>query len=163
MGQEAFAKLWSGYEGTYDQLEDSFFTLRIDLSYVPDNPRITLEDARFLVWREYYIEGSKVKEAENLIKEIAALYKSKNITNRWNMLKGGIGYDAHWYESAEYALSAVDYYTHKQPELETLGEDFVKLWGKFMDATEKYEVSQGYYRPDLSYTPKESEENTTSQ
>lgn len=154
MGQKNYDKLWAGYEGTFDNRRDFFFTHRRDLSYVPENPRLKTEDANFLVWREYYIKSDKVEEAENIIKESASFYKSKNIPNNWILLQGGIGYDTPWYESAEFALSEIDYYTHKKTELETLGDEFIKIWEKLMDVTVKYKVRHGFYRPDLSYTPK---------
>jgi hypothetical protein len=63
-----------------------------DLSYTPAQPRIKEEEVGFLHWDFFYIEPGKEKEVMALAKEYLELYKSKGISDGYNLWIGDIGH-----------------------------------------------------------------------
>jgi hypothetical protein len=53
------------------------------------------------------------------------------------------------------AKSAADQETHYERIIESLGEEAVALLQKMFSLTRELDIKTGWFRPDLSYMPKE--------
>ena len=153
IGQEQGQKIQKLMEGTTEYHNDGFVVLRPDLSYTPENPRLKPEEANFRNWIFYYIEPGKEKETEEVAKKLVALYKSKNIPDGWDTYEVIMGKEAPLYVIVDRAKNAADYYSTDYSKL--LGEEAKALSVKSLPLLRKLETKQGWFRPDLSYIPKE--------
>jgi hypothetical protein len=52
-------------------------------------------------------------------------------------------------------MSAADMWTEAEKRHDAMGQELFDLWWKAMKTTRKFESKTGWFRPDLSYIPKE--------
>ena len=127
--------------------------LRYDLSYTPEKPRVTAEDAHFICWDYYYGIPEKQGEVEQVAKEWQALYKSKNIPDAfWNYMLV-MGSDLPVVVSARWGKSQADFNAEDEVIFKTLGDAYMPLVMKTMALCRKYERRTGYRLDELSYAP----------
>lgn len=158
LGEEAgkeVAEIGKLMAGTYESGTFGVVALRTDLSYAPENPRVKLEDINFVWWNYYYIKSGKEKEAEAIAKEWQALWKSKGITDYFNVYQPMLWSDLPVMVAAGGAISAADYYSHMEKNVEKMGDEYLALTKKTMDACRRFEQRTGFILRDLSYIPLE--------
>jgi hypothetical protein len=132
---------------------ESIVMYRPDLSYNPATPRVPMAERRFYRWDIYYLIPGKEKEAEQVAKDYAALYKQKNMTDSWNLYQGLIGSDLPVFIVAIPARNETDLVTADQGVNNTLGADLRTLQARAVALTRRFERREGISRPDLSYPP----------
>jgi len=154
-GKEQWQALGKRMENSYEYYHSSMVYLIPELSYTPENPRLKPEEGNFIFWDIYYLYPGKEKEFKEIIKKWISLCKSKNITERFNILQGDIGTDNPVYAFSGRAKDAADFYTHNNKMWEMVGKEGEMLYEKMLPLIRKNEVKQGWLRPDLSYIPKE--------
>ena len=142
-------------EGTYDHLRMGMYYLRFDLSYIPENPRLTEDEMNFIWWNFYYIKPGMGTQANSIAKEWQALYKENNIPDGWNFYVGDFGSEEPVRVVAGGAKSAADYFQQVEKNVKLFGEKYGEMAKKTMDICRRFEQKFGMIRPDLSYTPKE--------
>lgn len=155
MGDENWQALVKSGEGTYEYMKWSIIRHKPDLSYKPEKPRLKPEEANFMVWIFCYIQPDKEREFEELCKEWVALYKRKNIPEKFDTYIGDIGTDMPFYFWEGRAKNAIDFYSQDEKEQEIFGGEHMELWSKTRATLRKFEFKTGWFRPDLSYMPKE--------
>ena len=158
LGEEAekdMAKLGKLFAGTYESETFGVVALRTDLSYAPENQRVKIEEINFVWLNYYYIKSDKEKEAEAIAKEWQALWKSKGITDYFNVYQPILWSDMPAMLAAGGALSAADYYSHMEKNVEIMGEEYLTLTKKTMDACRRFEQKTGFILRNLSYIPQE--------
>lgn len=143
------------FTGTTESTTFGTVLLRTDLSYMPENPRVKTEDVNFVWWNYYYIKSGKEKEAEKIANEWQALYKSKGITDGFQVYQPVLWSDIPALVAAGGALSAADYYSHMEKNVEKMGEEYLALTQKTMDACRRFEQKTGMILRNLSYIPQE--------
>ena len=143
------------FAGTTESTTFGTVLLRTDLSYAPENPRVKTEDVNFVWWNYYYIKSGKEKEAEKIAKEWQALWKSNGITDSFQVYQPMLWSDIPALVAAGGALSAADYYSHMEKNVEKMGDEYLALTKKTMDACRKFEQKVGMILRDLSYIPQE--------
>jgi len=153
IGAEQGQKIQKLAEGTTEYRKDGLVLLRPDLSYTPENPRLKPEEANFYFWTFFYIRPDKEKEAEEIAKKFVALNKSKNIPDGYDFYVAIMGSEAPLFIIIQKAKNAADFYSQDNNKL--LGEEGKALWEKAWSLVRKYETKQGWFRPDISYIPKE--------
>jgi hypothetical protein len=153
-GKEA-EKIGKAFAGTTESTTFGAVLLRTDLSYVPENPRVKTGDVNFVWWNYYYIKSGKEKEAEKIAKEWQALWKSKGITDNFHVYQPMLWSDMPVMVAAGGALSAADYYSHMEKNVEKMGDEYSALTKKTMDACRRFEQRTGMILRDLSYVPPE--------
>jgi hypothetical protein len=52
-------------------------------------------------------------------------------------------------------MSAADLWSQAEKRHQAMGKELPDLWWKAMDTIRKFEFKTGWFRPDLSYIPKE--------
>jgi hypothetical protein len=158
LGEEAekeVEELGKLFAGTFESETFGVIALRTDLSYLPENQRVKTEDISFVWWIYYYIKTGKEKEAEKIAKEWQALYKNKGITDYFNVYQPSLWSDLPVMVAAGGALSAADYYSHLEKNIEKMGDEYLALTKKTMDACRKFEQRTGMILRELSYIPPE--------
>lgn len=141
--------------GTYESETLGVVALRTDLSYSPEKPRVKTEDMNFVWWNYYYIKSGKEKEAEGIAKEWQALWGSKKISDYFNVYQYYLGPDLPAMVAAGGAKSEADYYSHMEKNIEKMGDEYVALTKKTMDACRKFEQRTGTILRELTYIPPE--------
>ncbi len=149
---EGIGKLFAGTteSGTFGVV-----VLRTDLSYLPENPRVKTEDIKFVWWNYYYIKSGKEKEAEKIAKEWQSLHEGKGITDYYNVYQPILWSDIPAMVAAGGALSAADYYSHMEKNVEKMGDEYLALTKKTMDACRRFEQRTGMIIRELCYIPPE--------
>jgi len=158
LGEEAgkeVEELQKGLAGTTESTTAGTVLLRFDLSYIPENPRVKTEDVSFVWWNYYYIRYGREKEAEEIAKEWQALWKNNGITDSFQVYQPMLWSDLPVIVAAGGALSAADYYSHSEKNIEKMGDEYLALTKKTMDACRRFEQKIGMILRDLSYIPQE--------
>ena len=155
MGEEKSKEIGKLFAGTYEYVHTYIIYHRPDLSYTPESPRLQPEEANYRKWIWYYIQPDKAEEYEEILKKFIPLAQSKNVSDGYNIYSGGIGMDMPAYLVAFSAKSAADFETHYEKAWELLGEEGKALMQKMFALTRELEVKTGWFRPELSYLPKE--------
>ncbi len=124
---------------------------RPDLSYMPANPRLKIEEERYVRLDFYYLLPGKQAEAEAVARDYVALFKQKNIAERYSIYITVLGEDLPLLVAAIGAKSEADSVSADERVNATLGADVRPLQARAMAITRKFERRQAVYRPDLSY------------
>ena len=124
---------------------------RDDLSYAPATPRLKPEERRFVHYQFYYLDGSRIPEAEQVAKDYVALFKSKNIGDGFTIFDVVTGNDLPLWVIASTGKSAADYYSNDEKINAVLAGADRPLQARALAVTRKYEVKDGMARPDIAY------------
>jgi len=157
MGKEQYQALHKRFDGVIESYK--YFLLRSmpEMSYTPENPRLLPEERKFFHLNFFYLPYGKEKEFEEISKEWVALYKSKNISDGTWFYAGVIGTDNPIYILSRRTKNRADYYSQYAVIDGLLGEESTALWKKTRPLLKKIERQDGWFRPDLSYTPVKEE------
>jgi hypothetical protein len=155
VGEEQWQALNKRMVNSYEYYNSSMIYLVPELSYTPENPRLKPEEGNFIFWDIYYIHPGKATEFEEIIKKFMSIFKDKKMTEGINVLVGDIGTDNPVYAFSGSAKDEADFYVHNDKMWELLGEEGEMLFEKMLPLVRKNEVKQGWFRPELSYMPKE--------
>jgi hypothetical protein len=155
MGEEKLNEIEKLFAGTYEYVHTSMIYSRPDLSYTPESPRLQPEEAIYRHWILYYIQPDKEKEFHEILKKFVDQPKLKNVTDGYEILIGGIGMDAPVCIVALSGKSAADFEAHYEKIWEVLGEEAMALVQKLVAMARGFEIKTAWFRPDLSYIPKE--------
>ena len=130
---------------------------RDDLHYMPENPRIKMEDVNYSVWQEILFIPEKVKEAEELMKEMFKLISVKNYDDPMYIYQAGLGYETPMFIAVTNALSEKDYHAQQEKMGEVFTEDELKeitdLNSKVIACTQTIKAKRMWRVKDLDYVP----------
>lgn len=153
IGKEKMADLQSRTVGTTSSYSEVLAMRRDDLSYVPANPRLKPAEQTYVRWQFYYLVPGKESEAEQVAKDYAALFKAKNIADGFTIYMAMNGNDLPLLVAAIPAKSPADWASNDEKVNATLGNDIRPVQARALAITRKFEIREGWYRPDLSYPP----------
>ena len=122
------------------------YYLRFNLSYIPENPRLTEDEMNFLWWNFYYIKPGMGTQANSIAKEWQALYKANNIPDGWRFYVGDFGTEEPMRFVVGGAKSAADYYQHQEKNIKLFGEKYGEMAKKTMDIYRRFEQKFGMLR-----------------
>ena len=95
------------------------------------------------------------KEAEEIAKEWQALWKNKKIKDYFNVYQAFLWSDMPGMLAAGGAKSEADYYSQLEKNIKKMGDEYIALTKKTMDACRRFEQKTGKILRELSYTPPE--------
>ena len=151
VGKDKWADLMARSIGTTSSYNEILAMRRDDLSYMPATPRLKPEEQMYARWQFYYLVPGKESEAEQVAKDYAALFKSKNIPDGFTIYMAMNGNDLPLLVAAITAKSPADFAMSDEKNTATLGNDLRALQARALSITRKFETREGWYRPDLSY------------
>ena len=152
MGAEKNDLLYEKLAETYESYTSHFVRRRHDLSYIPENPRLKEEERNYVFIDRLFVKSSKEKEFEELMKELLALEKKKNISETIIAGKGASGQNLPFYNFALIAKNDIDFFGHNQKMWELLGEEGRDIFNNLFNYVRSREFFRLTFCPDLSYT-----------
>lgn len=155
MAGEEYQKLEDLFVGTYEYAQVGVCSLNYELSLLPEEKEAESEGGNFICWDIHYVTAGKEQKYEEIIKGFKDLCKSKNISQVWYCYQGIMGDKTPAYYWVTLAKNAIDFYTQNAKMWETLGEEASSFYKQFMNLVRKRDMKTGWYRPGLSYMPKE--------
>src|ERR1051325_7520048 len=151
VGKEKWQDLMTRSAGTTSSYNEIMAMRRDDLSYMPATPRLKPEEQTYARWQFYYLVPGKEMEAEQVARDYAALFKSKNIGDGFTIYMAMNGNDLPLLVAGITAKSAADFAMTDEKNTAALGNDLPALRARALAITRKFETREGWYRPDLSY------------
>lgn len=155
--EEQLQAMLKNYWSTYEYSRWGMFRYRPDISYIPENPRLKVEEGDFIFVEFNYIQPGKKKEYEDVLQEWLVLFKKKNLAEGVYVLEGDIGTDMPIYIYILSGKNYADFFNHFSEMWELLGEEANALFKRERSNHRKYEYKTGWFRPNLSYIPKEKQ------
>ncbi len=134
-------------------IRTSILRTRPELSYAPENPRVTFDDAGFIRYIFLYLRLDAVGEAEDVVKRGVELFRENNIRNNFITTTSVIGYDVPMLLFRIHATDPEGFYAQQREQQEILGEELQALVNELNALTRHVEVSNNIWRRDLSYQP----------
>ena len=150
-GEEMWNKMWE----TVISHRTYFLRSQPEMSYTPEEPRLTNEEQNYAFWDIFYVKPSKQDEIYAWGKEFAALLKGKNYNDNTLMLAGDIGFEGSTFIGAVFGRNPADFWSQNEKMCELLGEDGSRMFRKWMGYVTKREWKQFWHLEKLSYFPEE--------
>lgn len=155
IGAEKMVGIAQRFVSAYDSIRRGFIRYRPDLTYFQGNPRFKPEEANFMFWRFCHVLPGKESEFEDICKEWVKLDTEVKRSDAYSTFVVEIGTEMPLYFWTVRGISAADF--HKQQEIygTKAGDESMELWNRTLALIKKLEDKTGWFRPDLSYMPKE--------
>ena len=133
-------------------IESSIRRTRPDLAYIPENLRVSAEEAGFLLEIDIYLQFGTRAEAEAIVKEVTALYEKHDIRNPLfvsSSVTGG-GPDL---RLVTLARDAADFYVENQRVTALLGDELQSRIQRMGTLARRVVYTHRMPRRDLRYRP----------
>ena len=156
IGKEKFTDMMQAMEASIDHVDAFHVMYRPGLSYSPENPGLKPDEAKYVRYSFYYVTVGKKEQFEELAKEFAELYTSRNIDTGWSIYESLTGSDLPVFVVAQSSGSQSEFYSRRDEVRELLGEAGEKLGKKALTLVRRIEHKDGWTRPDLSYPGQET-------
>ena len=99
-------------------------------SYVPKEPRLKPEDAKFIHWMFFHYKLENRKEIMDIMKEWKKLYEDKNIKNGYSIWLIELGLDNNMIALTENYKDGGDFYERQEADNALMEAEAGALWGK---------------------------------
>lgn len=126
---------------------------RTDLSYVPESPRLTADEAAMRHYDYIYPIPGKEQEVEALFREWVQLYQSGNADSGWMVYQAFTGDDLPLYVIGTVAMNRGDYEADGDRLNEMFGDVDDALMQKTWALLRNFEHKDAWFRPELSLVP----------
>ena len=138
--------------GVIDHIESSIRRTRPDLNYAPDSPRVPVAEASFIREIDLYLRFGTAADAEDVVKQVMALYGRHNVQNQVFVTSAvtGNGPDLRF---VSFGRDAADFYAENQRVTELLGGDLQSLLNQMRTLTRRVGYVNRFIRRDLNYQP----------
>lgn len=154
VGKEKWAEMMKRGNAAMVSYDDTIAARRDDLSYVPENPRVKMEDEPFARVDYYYLKPGTEQEAEQIAKDYAKLFREKKIADGFTIYMAMSGHDLPLLVAVIPAKSPADFAATDEKTAAALGDALKALQGRALSITRRIEHKDSWYRPDMSYMPK---------
>jgi hypothetical protein len=152
-GVERFSDLMKRSSATIESRREWAVRESPDLSYAPAQARLRREESRFFHYDLYYVSADQEGEVDPLAKELLALYRSKGVTDGYQVFKAVLGQDLPILIVRSGARDAADYYAEDQKIEALVGAERRELRRRMLAISRRVESKDAYVRPDLSVVP----------
>ena len=149
MGEEAFDKMMSSYDNTFETHKDYVISLENDLSY--NSKDIVLEGVNYRHITYNFVMPDKWDEAKAIAKEWTELHASKSAPHGYRIYTGGLGTEPS-IMVVRWARSEAELQDQMEANRQALG-DISDLYNRTMAIIRKRETYGAWMKPDLSYQP----------
>ncbi len=151
VGKEKFEEMTAPMSEAMESIEVLQSIHREDLSYIPENPRLSEDEVGYANYGFYYAIPGKAEDLHEIAKEFVELYREAGIDTGFNIYEPLTGADLPYIVVAQVAKSEADYYANRERIREILGEKGKNLVERVGATVRKIEYKGGTPRPDLSY------------
>jgi len=132
--------------------EDKFATVRFDLSYEPESPRLKADERLYCRWQAFYLKKGKEKEMEALVQKANAALKAKNINDATYIGYGRIGFESPVMILWTFAKSINDFWDQETKNWELIKDNFKDFDNEAITYFRKEEKKDTWWLKDLSYS-----------
>jgi hypothetical protein len=154
IGKEKWAKYLVENESSIVTHKDFIIKRSAKYSYDPKEPRLKLEDRKFIHWMFFHYKLENRKEVMDILTEWKNLYQDKNIKNGYNIWLVELGLDNNMIALTESYKDGSDFYTATKEDNAAMETEAKALWGKMSPFITSIEDKYGKLRPDLGFTKK---------
>lgn len=151
IGKEKWAEFMKKNESSMDYHKDFIAKWKADYSYVPKEPRVKPEDAKFIHWVFFTYKLEHRKDVLDILAEWKSLYEKNNIPDGWNTWTIEVGERNDMMAFTEIAKDGASFYANMEENQEKLKEEEQKLWQRFSQYVTSMEQKFGSPRPDLGF------------
>jgi hypothetical protein len=154
MDLDEFNKIFDTFDNCYDTHYDYIVHMDHELSYNPDGTHLGQEEMSYRKMEYYFISPQNFSKAIDLLKEFKALFTSKNSKEHYTIFRSGFGSEGDYIMVLFSANSAEDFERIRDASNKNFGPERDVLYNKLLGITNRVETLNGFFRLDLSYTPK---------
>jgi hypothetical protein len=140
------------------QFDEYIVLMRLDLSYQPAEPRVSMVDAAVYRWDFYYLQPEMAMEAEQIARDVAALYREKEIRDGYAVFQAVMGGDMPFMIVSSPGKSVADIEARFAETAAALGDAWAPIQARIHGATRDFVSKYVRPRPDLSLAPPAAEE-----
>jgi hypothetical protein len=154
VGKEKWSSFMIENESTIATHRDFIVKLSAQYSYVPKQPRITMEESKFAHWLFFHFKLENRKQVMEILKEWKKLYEDKKINSGYNIWLVDLGLDNNEIILTEYAKDGADFFQTMKENTALVKAEEDALWAKLAPFLLSTEQKYGSLRPDLGYVKK---------
>jgi hypothetical protein len=154
IGKDKWAKFIVENESSMVTHKDFIAKWSAEYSYVPKEPRLKPEDAKFIHWMFFHYKLENRKEIIDIMKDWKKLYQDKNISTGYSIWIIELGLDNNMMALTENYKDGADFYTTQKEENALMEAEAGVLWGKMSKFITSIENVYGSPRPDLGFVKK---------
>lgn len=153
-GKDKWAEFMVENEGSMVTHRDYVVRWSAEYSYVPKEPRLKMEDVKFIHWMYFHFKLENRQELLEILKEWKKLYGDKNIKNGYSVWIVELGLDNNMMVLTEGFKDGADFYTSQKEDNALMEAEANALWAKMAPLVTSIDNKYGYPRPDLGYIKK---------
>jgi hypothetical protein len=136
-----------------ESMRDSLLMEDPGFSYTPAQPRLKPAEQQYLHVDLYYVQPGREADADAVARDFAALYRSKNVSDGYQLFKVVMGWDTPLIIVTTPAKSPADYEARVAEIRQMLGAEGKALFERAFALTRRFEMHGAWVRPDLSLEP----------
>ena len=158
MGIEKLQKIHEREHASIDYYKMFLTRYREDLSFQPEIPKYKFDQERFCHWGLCFVKPGEEMKFEQTFQAIKNFYKKKGLRDieyGVDVYAGDIGTEMPFYVLWENGESEAHFWSQAEKRHEAVGLELFNLFWELMETCRKFEIKTGWFRPDLSYMPKE--------
>lgn len=157
-GGADFQEMMKAGSETTTHFDEYIMLYRTDLSHHPADPRVPMVEAAVYRWDFYYLQPEMAMEAEQVARDVAALYEEKGIRDAYGVFQAVLGADMPFLVVSVPGKSVADIETRLAEIATALGDSWAPIQARIHAATRDYVSKYVRPRPDLSLAPPAPEE-----
>jgi len=151
IGKEKWAEFMRKNEGSMETHKDFIATRSAKYSYMPKEPRLKPEDAKFIHWMFFHYRLENRKEIMDILAEWKQLYQDKNIKNGYAVWLIELGLENNMIAITESFKDGADFHNSTKEDNALMEEEASALWAKMAPFITSVENKYGNQRPDLGF------------
>jgi hypothetical protein len=153
-GKDAINGLFDRMDKCYDTELDYILRLDEELTYMPEGFNQTPEGENYRKNHMLYVSPGNRDVVREKMKAIKDFNVKKGSKVSYRIYRSGFGSDGEYYMVAIAAKDAEHYAKRSKENQEILGDERKKVMGDLWSNLLKYEVIEGWIRPELAYSSK---------
>lgn len=157
-GGAAWAETTKSGAAATRHFDEYIVLMRPDLSYQPAEPRVAMHEAAVYRWDFYYLQPEMAMEAEQIARDVAALYREKEIPDAYAVFQAVLGGDMPFMIVSIPGSSVADIEARFAETAAALGDAWAPIQARIHGATRDFVSKYVRPRPDLSLAPPAAEE-----
>jgi hypothetical protein len=151
IGKEKWGEFMKKNESSIVTHKDFIATRSAKYSYMPKEPRLKPEDAKFIHWMFFHYTLENRKEIMDILAEWKKLYQDKNIKNGYAVWLIELGLANNMIAITESFKDGADFHNSTKEDNALMEEEASALWAKMAPFITSVENKYGNQRPDLGF------------
>jgi len=143
------------FEECIESQNDKVMVGLLNLSYVPEPPRLSEDEITYCYWQEVSVKKGSEKAVEDLFKKAVGIMKEKGIEIGIYMGKGKTGYEQPVYIAWYYGKDQIDYLEQEKKFGEMVGDDWKEINGEIVKHINGIRNVNYWWVKELSYQKEE--------